>query len=318
MRIQPDHLLALIHVARTGSLTQTAHQLGRTQPAISAQMKRLAEVVGEPLITRQRYGVTLTSAGKALLPSAQALARSLDIALEVSDRLRGVKQGSLRVLTSTTVAVYILPPLLARFHERYPGIDLQLQHCTPEEATHQLIRNDADLAVVRAPIGVVPADFVSSLLMTDETILAVLPDHALVSRRNLRVEDLDGLEVVVRGYPSPTRKLVDHLAQQAGVAFRVRFEVGTIEALKEAIRQGFGGGFLSRLAVAREVRAGRLAALRLHHSALVRQIFLIHPAATQSSPRVRAFLEVMGELPAPDAPAAGLDVAAESLQRRPL
>lgn len=299
MRLQPDHLLVLALVARTGSLTEAARRLGRTQPAVSTQIRRLSDAVGEPVVARHRYGVTLTPAGKALLPSAQALARSLENAGEIGDRLRGLKQGPLRVLTSTSVAVYFLPPLLALIHERYPGIELQLRHRTPDEAIRELNRSDADLAVVRAPIGAIPPNFVSSLLLTDETIVAVPPDHRLAGRDDLRVDDLDGLEVVVRGDPSPTRRLVERLAAEAGVGFRVKFEVGTIEALKEAILQGFGAGFLSRLVVAREVDSGRLAALRMHHPALFREIHLIHASPAQVSPRVGAFLDALAELPRP-------------------
>lgn len=296
MRIQPDHLLALAVVARTGNLTQAARQLGRTQPAISTQLKQLAEAVGEPLIARHRYGVTLTSAGQALLPSAQALAKSLDIAAEVSDRLKGLKQGPLRVLTSTSVAVYVLPPLLASFHQRFPGVELQLLHRTPDEAMRDLNVNEADLAVMRAPIKSVPANFVSSRLMMDETVLAVPPDHRLARRLDLRIDELDGLEVVMRASPSPTRRLIEQLADDVGISFRLRFEVGTIEALKEAILQGFGAGFLSRLAVAREVQSGQLQAVSLNHSSTHREILLVHPPATQTSPRVRAFLDVLAEL----------------------
>lgn len=76
MRLDPESLLTFTAVAQQGSLSQAARQLHRTQPAISNQMAKLAERVGEPLFTRHPHGVRLTAAGEILLPHALALKRA--------------------------------------------------------------------------------------------------------------------------------------------------------------------------------------------------------------------------------------------------
>ena len=134
MKLHADHLLTLACVAKTGNLTHAGKLLGISQPAVSTQMRMLSEAVGEPLLVRERHGVSLTAAGNALLPTAEAVARSLDVAEDVRSRLRGTQTGSLRVITNTSIATYLLPPVLALFRERHPLIDLRMMRRTAAQA----------------------------------------------------------------------------------------------------------------------------------------------------------------------------------------
>src|ERR1043165_2880172 len=88
----PNHLIALAVVGRTGSLTAASTALGKTQPAVSAQLKQLSDAAGAPLLTRHRYGVTLTPAGESLLSYAEACLRALEGAEQAIARLRGVEE----------------------------------------------------------------------------------------------------------------------------------------------------------------------------------------------------------------------------------
>lgn len=299
MRLQPDQLLVLACVARTGNLTQAGRLLGKTQPAVSMQLKRLATAIGEPLVVRERYGVSLTSAGKALLPAAEALARSVDVAEEVRDRLRGVKIGSLRVLTNTSVATYFLPPVLALFQERHPWIELRVVRHTAEEAVRLLEKGEGDVAIVRGPFRGGAVDFVHRHLLDDETVFAVRPDHPLADRKELTIHDIAGFDMVTQGRTSGTRNLLERLAAEANVSLRIKLEVLSIEAIKEAILQGFGAGCLSRLAIDRELRSGELVGVHIAAQELRRRpVMLLHPPHGQDSPRLRAFLQALSEIQA--------------------
>lgn len=295
MRFQPDHLVALAFVDKTGSLTQAAKLLARTQPAISTQLKALALAVGAPVIVRRRYGVELTAAGLALLPAGQAIARALEAADEIRSGLRDVDQGVLRVITSTAVAVYFLPPVLALFHKRYPAVLVELRH-TSGDVLDGLGKGSADVALSRGPIRLHSRQFLSASSFRDRTVLAARPDHPLAGRADLRMEDLDGLTLVSGGAESPIRRLVEELARRANVKLHVRFEVETIEGMKEAVLHGFGCGFVSRLSIAREVACGQLVALAVDDPALSREIALVHPVASHASPRVQAFLGAFSEV----------------------
>ncbi|MPZ47505.1 MAG: LysR family transcriptional regulator [Betaproteobacteria bacterium] len=222
--VTPHHLIALASVASTGSLTAASAALGKTQPAVSAQLRQLSEAVGTPLMLRHRYGVRLSPAAETLLPYAQACVRALEGAEQAISRLRGLEEGKLRVLASTSVAVYMLPPVLAAFHARFPGIELQMTRHNANDAMSALERGEGDIAVVRgpaSPVGALSSNFVIRILVKDETMLVVPPRHRLARRRKVRPEQLDGIEIVSREPGSATHALVERMAVRTKINFRL-------------------------------------------------------------------------------------------------
>jgi DNA-binding transcriptional LysR family regulator len=297
--VTPHQLIALASVASSGSLTAAGGVLGRTQPAVSAHLKQLSQNLGAPLLVRHRHGVRLAPAAAVLLPYAQACVRALDGAQQAMERLRGLEVGTLRVLASTSVAVYMLPPVLAAFHTNYPGIALQMTRCNAEDAIKSLENGDGDIAVVRGgtPMrATLPSNFVIDTLLRDETILAVPAGHPLAQRKDVRVKDLDGLDIIERESGSATRALVERIAAQAKIKLNVKFQTVGVEALKEAILQGFGAGFLSRLAVQREVDGGSLVAISVNARQFSQTITLAYPVAGQCPPTVQPLVKLMQEL----------------------
>lgn len=300
MDLTHNHLTALAWVARTGSLTAAAKALGRTQPALSAQLKMLTDAVGAPVITRHRHGVTLTTAGRELLAYAESCLRALEGAKQAVTRMRGLETGKLAVLASTSVAVYMLPSLLAHFHARYPGVEIRIERHNAEDAMRAIESGLGDVAVVRGSLATMTEGFASNFvietLLEDETVLAVTPSHPLARRREISPVELDGLGIVSREPSSATQALVQRAAAAAGVRFHVVFQTVGVEALKEAVLQGYGAGFLSRLAVRREVDTGALKAIRIRAPELKQHITLVYPALGQCSPAVPVFVDLIREL----------------------
>ena len=294
MRFDPNHLLALACVDKSGSVSGAARLLNRSQPAVSMQLKALQEALGERLLIRNRYGVELTEVAKSLLPAGQSIVRALDFAEDLHKRSVGLEKGLLRLITSTSVSVYLLPPAFALFHERHPGIELELRQGNPEDALTELARGTADIAVIRGPLADNSLRTRNSVVLTDETVLAVLPDHPLAGRERIDMIDLDNLDIVSRGRGTPNRRLVEDAASDAGITLRIRYEVTSIEGVKEGVLQGFGGGFLSRLVIAREMQTGRLKALRLNDPRFTRKIMLIQPQGDLPL-RTKAFLDAFHE-----------------------
>lgn len=298
LKVTSHHLIALAAVSQTGSLTGASVALGKTQPAVSAHLRQLSEAVGAPLLVRHRYGVRLAPAAEELLPYAQACVRALEGAQRAAERLRGLEAGRLRVLASTSVAVYVLPPVLAAFHARYPGIDLGVSRHNAKDAMEALEQGLGEVAVVRGPVAITPAltlNFVIRALVQDRTVLVVRRDHPLAKRRLLQPRQLDGIEIVRRETGSATGALVERMAEREGIRLKVKFQTVGVEALKEAILQGFGAGFLSRLAVRREIESGALVAVEVQAPELVQHITLAHPATGQSSPAAQKFVEILQE-----------------------
>lgn len=288
MRLEADQLITFATVARAGSLSKAADLLFKSQPAVSAQLKKLQEAVGEPLYKRHRYGVRLTATGEALLPFAQTLLRSLEGARQYAADLKGAQQGHLRVAASTTVAMYYLPAKLKTFADAHPNVDLRLLTCNTQEAVALLRDGSADLALTEGPDEAEGLEH--AVVAKDEIVLAVPPNHPLARRERVGADDLAGLKLVRREHGSGTRAVVDAALASQGVRAKTVLEAKGVDAIKESVLQGFGAGFISHLAVRREVEMGLLVALPIGLSGLQRSLNLVYPPPHLCSHNARRFI----------------------------
>ena len=288
--------MALAAVAHCKSITSAAEFLCKTQPAVSAHLRQLSEAVGEPLLVRHRNGVELSEAGLRLLPFAQACVRSMEAARQTAVRLRGLEEGQLRILASTSVAVYLLPQTLAEFHRLYPRIELIVERSSASRSLKLLAGGGYNVAVIvdaPAVTSLAPENFVQHVIGLDETVLIVPPEHPLASRSVVEFAELDGLAIIERERESTTQRLVRNCAMQAGIGFSIVLTTEGTDALKEAVLQGFGCAFISRMAVQREVAGGVLKAIGLRTPPLSRQVKLICPSEGECSPAALRFVQIL-------------------------
>jgi DNA-binding transcriptional LysR family regulator len=288
MLVEAEHLITFAIVAKTGSLSEAAKALFKSQPAVSAQLKRLQDALGEPLYKRHRYGIHLTPTGQTLLPYAQTLLRSLEGARLYARELKEGSSGQLCIAASTTIAMYLLPKLLRSFSEKFSNIELKLITCNTQEAISLLKEGSSDLAMTEGPDEA--KDLEHTVIAQDEIVLALPPTHPLAKRKMLKVSDLEGLKVVRREFGSGTRAVVDKVLLSAQVQPKTVLEAKGVDAVKEAILQGFGAGFLSRRAIEREEQMGLLKALPIDTLGLKRPLMIVHPRLELCSQNARRFI----------------------------
>lgn len=288
MRLDPESLLTFTVVAQQGSLSRAARQLHRTQPAISNQMAKLAERVGEPLFTRHPHGVRLTAAGEILLPHALALKRALEGAVEALQALEGLKTGRLRLAASTTIAHYCVPKALARLRRAHPSLGIELRVGNSQEVLGLLEAGEAEIGLVEGHLPQLPAGFEAEVLARDRLFLVTPPGHPLAGRR-VGPRELAGLEVVWREEGSGTRQVAE--AALRGLELKTALELPGSEAVKQAVRLGLGVAFLSGYVVEAEVQAGLLGVAEVDLPGLERPFTLLRPPEALLSRAARAFVE---------------------------
>jgi len=298
--LEPQLLRTFLAVAASGSITRAAAALHRTQPAVTAAVKRLEEGFGEPLFTRSSRGVGLTQLGARLLPHAEALQRVMDGVQQLTREARGLQGARLRVAASTTIALYWLPPLLARFCADHPSTDLVVHTRNSRDATAELRGGEVDLALVEAPTsawtGLPPHLIAATPVHDDRLVLVVRPDHPLARRAAVRSTDLAGLAFIGREVGSGTRDVIEEALRGSGIALSVRHELGEPEAIKLAVRSGLGVTILSEVAVRAEVERGELTAVPIAHPGFSRQFTLLHPPEGLASHAAWAFTLASGGL----------------------
>ncbi|GGR15786.1 LysR family transcriptional regulator [Deinococcus ruber] len=290
MAINPDHLLTFIRVARLGNLSTAAGELHLTQPAVSNQIKLLTQAVGEPLLTRHRYGVRLTPAGEGLLPYAVATSRALEGARQYAADLHGLNLGTLNIAASSTIAATILPGVLATYHDRFPNVTLHVQQGNTQDVMNLLLAQKCELALIEGPVSGLPLDLKQQVFRRDTLRLVVAPGHPFAVRTSLSPDDLINLGVVWREPGSGTREVAKAVLEQAGIQTREVLTLTGTEAVKEAVMTGLGVSFLSELSIRRDVEAGRLVCPALDMPGLERDLSIVSADEDLLSRAVRVFL----------------------------
>lgn len=250
-------------VARAGSFSAAARELGVTQPAVTVQVKGLEEAIDRVLFVRGGGGAELTPDGARLLEPVRRIMRILEDVQQEMAATRALRRGVLRVGISTPSRIMAL---LARFSRLYPGIDLTLESGNTSELVRALEANRVDVIVAsqRAPA---PRLFNLSL-GRQEVVLVAGRGHALTGRPWVEPAELAGAGIVLREEGSVTRAVFEEAMAATGVACRVVASLGSREMVKEAAASGLGLGIVfegevgedARLSVIRLRGAGDLGA----------------------------------------------------------
>jgi DNA-binding transcriptional LysR family regulator len=261
-----QRLRYFLAVADTGNFTEAGALLGRTQAAVSAEVKKLEEELGTTLFAyrwpegtgRKRRArdedkrVPLTEDGKALLVKTEALARSWkEIEDHFLERKDGRPRGPLRVGAGEPVILYYLPQVVERFqHEEvFKDVSLVIRRQSLAETLQRLKSGELDVGIRSLPAGRVP-DGLSFEPLVETSMAVVFPKgHRLASEDVIGLEQLKGHAFVVPWPYSSSRRLVESKMAGAGYELRVAMEAPGWESMKQYIALGMGIGVMPEFCI---------------------------------------------------------------------
>lgn len=276
-------------IARLGSFTRAAEELHLTQPTVSMQMKKLCDAVGTPLVEQVGKKIMLTEDGRELAQVSRDIFAILDrYAMSVAQR-RGLEKGRLKLMAITT-AVYFAPRLLGDFARLHPGIDVSLRVTNKEQVLASMADNLDDLYLLGTPPDEI--DVVAMPIMDNPIVVLCAPGHALTREGPLTLERLAGEPWLLREAGSGTRKAVERLFHARGLELSPRLELGSNEAIKQAILAGLGISALSRHALTLH-QPDQFAVLEVEGFPIRRHWYVVYPSGRQLSVVARAFLDFL-------------------------
>lgn len=271
-------------IARHQHLTRAARELGVTQPALSAMLKKLEQHVGTPLVHRSGRGVALTEPGKAFLAHAEEAIRRAEQAVQIAREMAGLQQGHIRVGAGATATGYILPRVIGAMRQVHPGLRFYIREAGSAAVAEAVASGELDLGIVTLPVHTTDDRAVTTRpLIDDDLRLIVPPGHGLAGKRSFRWSDLVGQPVVAFEAGSAVRELIDAAALAAGVELTVVMELRSIEAIRAMVAAGIGVGLVSRFAIPASE------GLTCRDSDLKRKLAIIKPAGRRLSPAAEAF-----------------------------
>lgn len=193
-------------VAHNLSITRVAEELHLSQPAVSMQIHQLEDSVGSALFEKLGKRITLTEAGNEVFHYSQSINGQLTEMGEVLESLRGLSRGRLHIAVASTVN-YFAPRLLAAFHTRYPGIQLELDVSNREKLIHMLIDNTVDMVLMGQPPEKVEVEF--KAFMDNPLVVVAPPEHPLCGVEKVPIERLAEEIFLMREPGSGTRQAME-------------------------------------------------------------------------------------------------------------
>ncbi|WP_044232334.1 LysR family transcriptional regulator [Chloroflexus sp. Y-396-1] len=266
------HLLRIyVAVLEQGSFTRAAEVLTMSQSAVSRAVQELERQLGTILLERRPRGVTPTIAGAILGEHARRIFTHERLAIEALNELRGLQRGRLAIGASSTIGIYLLPPLLGHYHRRYPGIELFLDIGNTQQVMEHLLTYRIDVAYVEGPVA--PDEHLDIMpWRSDELVVIASPDHPLARRVTISCTDLQDAPFVFREPGSGTREVMEQALASRGITVRPIMELGSTEAIKQAVSAGLGLSMVSRVTIQSELIAGRLRVLNIPDLTVQRQL----------------------------------------------
>ena len=292
MPLNLHHLRVFAAVAEQGSFSRAAAALRLSQPAVSKTVQQLEREVGLALFDRSGRSPRLTDAGAALFARAREIFGVERVAEEELGALRGLERGVLRVGASTTVATYFLPPLLAQFHKHYPAVTLRVLSANTRAVARRLLEGRLDIALVEGPVS--HARISVTPWRDDELVVIAPATHRLVRKKRVTGADLADESFILREPGSGTRVVAESALAEHGVHPQATMQLGSTEAIKQAVAAGLGIAVVSRAAAADQLALGYIAVVPLRSAAFRRALTELRLSGRSPSAAASAFRELLG------------------------
>ncbi len=275
-------------VARAGGFTGGAKLLHISQPTVTTQVRFLEQTYGIELFYRRGHKVTLTPLGEQLYAMTQKIFALESETVHMLADSGQLKSGHLRV---GAVGPFHVTEMLAEFNQRYPGMQVSVRVGNSEAVLETLVSYQTDVAVLAHFTDDPRFHFVP--YRRHPVMIFVHRSHRFAGRKSIRIKDLDGEGLILREIGSTTRKALEEALEQAGVAPRVLMEIGSREAIREAVIKGVGIGAVSEIEY---IPDPALCMLRVRDADMFTHAHVVCLEERRGARLVEAFLGIVADL----------------------
>ena len=290
-------LEAFARVAEAKSFSDAAKILYLTQPTVSAHVASLEKELGVCLLMRSTKEVSLTEEGEILYDYAMQM---LELEQQIRERFGSrKKEGAvLRIAASTIPSQYLLPEIMVRFRERYPGVRLRVMETDSAGAVEQILSRRADIGFAGTVLEEKQCIYIP---FYQDELVVIIPGEGLEGPESAAETAawIRRMPVILREEGSSTRKEAQRLLRQMGIELSELNIVASIqnqETIKRSVRNGMGISILSRLAAEDEIRSGVLRAVPLGETGGKRNINLVFDRRSLHSTEAEKLIDLVKEM----------------------
>lgn len=286
MNITFRQLKLFLALADTGSVSAAAKAMHVTQPTASMQLKEVTLAVGMPLYEVISKKIYLTDMGKELAKSVREMVQTWESFTQRVDGEKGLKRGKLKIAVVST-SKYFMPRLIGSFCKKYPEIDVSLEILNRDGVMQRMMQNLDDLYIMSQPPADV--DLVDDVFLDNPLVVIAPASDQLRKRSVIALNSLADLRFILREKGSGTRMGVDQFFKKNKFRPDIRMELGSNEAVKEAVAGGLGIGVVSMHALHGHQKEHGVAVINVKGFPIRSSWHIVHPKSKKLSPIAEAF-----------------------------
>lgn len=289
--MEMTYLRTFREVVKTGSYTRAAETLGYAQSSVTTQIQKLEAAYGVVLLERFGRGMKLTLAGEALLRYADEIAKLHDESKEVVSKQ---SKGTLSVGTIETLAAFYLPPYLQAYRKLFPEINVLLQPGNEPQIIESVKEGELDVGIILDPPFSDP-ELHTTVLREEQLVIIAHPDHRFAGKEEIRLEDIESESLILTEDGCTYRAMLLKLLRSGHIGYRLAYEFGNLEAIKQCVTYGLGIALLPRIAVAEAVRQGQVVAIPFVHPECRFYTQLIYAKKKWQSNPFQGFIKLLSD-----------------------
>jgi DNA-binding transcriptional LysR family regulator len=283
-----DQLVTFVAVAELGNFSRAAEKVLRTQPAISAQIRKLEEENNARLFDRTKKAVTLTPAGERFLDYARQLLALRSEALQVVADAGTDVRGVLSIGANETTFLYVLPELLARYHAQYRDVRISVYRNFSHKVLQKVEDNIAEIGVITMPVR--SSSLVVVPIFRDPLVWIVNSQSPLAKQKDVCLKDLADHDLILHKMGS-LRRIMEKQLRPFRPQLKVTMELTSAEMVKKFVAAGLGVSMISEAFVQEEVRDKKITILRPQPAETIhRELGMVYRDSRSLSRAANAFL----------------------------
>ncbi|MDP1932242.1 MAG: LysR family transcriptional regulator [Gammaproteobacteria bacterium] len=289
-----QNLKAFVAVAVCRSFSIAADRLHITQPAISKRIHMLEQQLDTQLFDRIGRQVSLTEAGRTLLPHAEAILDAMHTARQAITDLTGEVKGQLKLITSHHIGLHRLPRILREYTERFPLVDLDIRFMDSGEAYSAVLKGECDLGII-TEVARRDEALSTRTVWKDRMLFVAAPQHPLSRLESVTLADISPYQALLPERRFYTTQLVEELFTRNGLSIKINLATNYLETIKALISAGYAWGVLPRSML----QDGSLKVLSVHSPdsadpvSITRNLDCIYHRQRLMSNAGRAFLDML-------------------------
>ncbi len=274
MNINYECYRIFYYVALNGSISKAAEELNISQPAVTWQIKSLEEQLDLTVFIRTKKGVILTEEGKVLFDYVKKGVESFNNGENALTNLKNMDYGTIRIGASTTVSKYVLMPYLAKFHEKYPKIEIKIVNTLTETLIKDLRNGNLDILFLNLPMKEAKDLNIMKILDVQDIFIGSKKYYDL-TKGSINLHDLENYPLIFQKNPSNTREFLDTYLKENNEKLKPHMEVVSYQLIMDLITAGFGIGYATKEFIASELNNKSLYEIKVSPSIPKRYIGIV-------------------------------------------